>query len=612
MIKKIIWFLMIFPMFLSKANAYETYYTDYSNYTDFQEKEVLASELVNVIEETRYLWYKKEIVEQYELYTKGHEYEDCYETEFSSWYEGTANKLLQSRTYETRTRYDYKMALPVRYIHLTNLDSYDNFKLTEIKIYINGKQAKFTTQCEGCSTKFSDYVKNDIVDEDIYINNSGSLSIDLGTSYPIDDINIVLYINDSNHNKEFTLSFESDNKVFSKNYAIEPSETIISKTIYDIEMNSEKWLYKKTNYNFFTNDFVFEYNMISEYRYKDKYCKIVKLENIYNDEYTKESVQDYIYKDEEKSKKFYKYQTRDKIVLDIYEINDKNFDLNNFVVYSSSDYEIIDNIIIYKNGEYQVTFKIDSLEITKKVIVDIEENVVNELENEINELIFQLENSKQILKQEKIKYEDEIKRLNSQINDMKNQLENFENYDNKINYLNELLLTKENIIEIYKGKIIDLDDNIKHLEEQLKQVTTHKQSLNLELKDKQNNIEELEKINEIYKDKISELEIDLKLTNKQINELVTNNNKTLDIYKSKIENLTNKEKENNNKIIQYEELLNEKTIENEMLDNKYNKYILKIKKNMDGISLFFYISLIIIILIYLILYLRKKSNKNNV
>jgi transcriptional regulator with XRE-family HTH domain len=55
----------------------------------------------NILEDNREKL-KNEIIEKQELYTKGHEYDECYETEFSSWHEGEANTLLENRIYETR------------------------------------------------------------------------------------------------------------------------------------------------------------------------------------------------------------------------------------------------------------------------------------------------------------------------------------------------------------------------------------------------------------------------------------------------------------------------------------------------------------------------------
>ena len=54
--KKILWLIILIPIFMTTAWASETYYSDYTNFSDYQEQKVEKTDTINVEEVTMYKW----------------------------------------------------------------------------------------------------------------------------------------------------------------------------------------------------------------------------------------------------------------------------------------------------------------------------------------------------------------------------------------------------------------------------------------------------------------------------------------------------------------------------------------------------------------------------
>ena len=435
--KKTIWLVILVITFTMKVEASDIYYTEYSDYTDYQEEDVIESDLISVDKQTRYLWYEEtKTLGPPKLYNEREELSnDCYTVVSPNWQQGIPPGL-DGTTYETRIRYDYVLQEEIRYIHLYNLLGNANFKLTELHVLINDEEINYEYECVGCSFNFKQNIKNNKFDDDIYIENGGHLIIDLNKSYPLDQIKIDFYIFDQGKNdKIYTLGFSKDkNVLFDATHVLKNNEydwnvpQNFNIDIFNSLIPKEKWTYEKTVYQFMLNDLVISFAKFSEYRYTQKLCKTYKYVREYNDEYTVNSVGKYTNKDESKSKVFYRYKTRNKIEIDLTEINELDFNLNNFVKYSSGEYKIIDNINWNKNGKYQVTFLIDNLVINKEVLLNIKDIMIEELNNKIKDLNEEIEKNKSNYKfnienyQLKIKeIEDNYKNLNSVSQQIKEQ-----------------------------------------------------------------------------------------------------------------------------------------------------------------------------------------------
>lgn len=552
--KKILW-LIFLCLIINKVDA-KVYYSEYSEFSPFQEEEVTSSDTIDVIKEERYLWYKNvETLGDYKLYNNVDNFSDnCYMTEFTDWDNQKIDNI--GYVYEERNAYNYTMSKGVRYIHLYNLQgSYGSFRIPELEIKYKDNSLNYTYTCEGCLEGFDDYIHNGIYEEnESYITNGGSLIIDLGREYPIHLIDVIFYIFDlGNSDKLYTIGYSTDkNNIFiSKSYNLKFSDwhwTNAVKIVQDISQLDEKdWKYNEITIGIRNNDFVINKESIKQYRYQEKWCKVYEIGKEYSD-YSKESVGEYTNKIEDSLKYFYSYRTRDKLELEIKDITEENFDLNNFIISSSDEVEINSNIDWNKNGIYDISFQINDLMVNEKVKLNIEANTIEELK----EIIDNLKND----------YENKIKELEEQLNNCK---------------LDKECLNK---------KIIELNNLVKQYEEEIS-------SLNNIILNYQNKINSLENLNNIYLDKIKELEDDIKNLNGGIG----------NITKEKEEQLNNLSSELNN----YKEI-------NSNLEDKLNvyrnqnievpKFMLKIGSLDSKV-----IIIIFLLLIYIAYLIGKKSNK---
>ena len=552
--KKILW-LIFLCLIINKVDA-KVYYSEYSEFSPFQEEEVTSSDTIDVIKEERYLWYKNvETLGDYKLYNNVDNFSDnCYMTEFTDWDNQKIDNI--GYVYEERNAYNYTMSKGVRYIHLYNLQgSYGSFRIPELEIKYKDNSLNYTYTCEGCLEGFDDYIHNGIYEEnESYITNGGSLIIDLGREYPIHLIDVIFYIFDlGNSDKLYTIGYSTDkNNIFiSKSYNLKFSDwhwTNAVKIVQDISQLDEKdWKYNEITIGIRNNDFVINKESIKQYRYQEKWCKVYEIGKEYSD-YSKESVGEYTNKLEDSLKYFYSYRTRDKLELEIKDITEENFDLNSFIISSSDEVKINNNIDWNKNGIYDISFQINDLMVNEKVKLNIEANTIEELKKIIDNL--------------KNDYENKIKELEEQLNNCK---------------LDKECLNK---------KIIELNNLVKQYEEEIS-------SLNNIILNYQNKINSLENLNNIYLDKIKELEDDIKNLNGGIG----------NITKEKEEQLNNLSSELNN----YKEI-------NSNLEDKLNvyrnqnievpKFMLKIGSLDSKV-----IIIIFLLLIYIAYLIGKKSNK---
>ena len=272
--KKILW-LIFLCLIINKVDA-KVYYSEYSEFSSFQEEEVTSSDTIDVIKEERYLWYKNvETMGDYKLYNATDNFsDDCYLTEFTDW----NNKKIDNvgYIYEERNAYNYTMAKGVRYIHLYNLQgSYGSFRIPELDIKYKDKSINYTYTCEGCLEGFDDYIHNGIYEENkSYIANGGSLIIDLGKEYPIHLIDIVFYIFDlGNSDKLYTIGYSTDknNLLYSKQYNLQFADEYWKNAVKRVhntdELSTSIWQYNEVYSGLKNNDFVINKESIKQYRY---------------------------------------------------------------------------------------------------------------------------------------------------------------------------------------------------------------------------------------------------------------------------------------------------------------------------------------------------------
>ena len=626
--KKFLWLLFAI-MLVNKVEASEVFYSDYTDFSPYQEEMIEQDDCTNVIFEDRYLWYKNEqIIKDYIPYNKIDNFtNDCYLEEPSAW--STEKQENTAYVYETRTKYEYTKTKKARYIHLFDLQgSYGAFRITEMTIMINGQKLDYSFSCNGCWENFEQYINNGIYDENkSYIDNGGSLIIDLGKEYPLNQIEIVFYIFDLGPSEKlYTLGFaDSNNNILvSKSYNLKFADQYwvnalkIETDIYDLQVDINDWTYSEVSYQNIEDDSVIATVVSEEYRYQVKWCRPYEIVKLYHSEYSKEAFDSYTIKDDSSKKTYYSYQTRDKLELDIFEINSKDFDLNDFIINSTGEVMISEDIDWNKNGNYDVTFKVNDLEVTKSVVLNVDSNTIKELNDEIEALNNQL---KQLLAD----FERQVKEYEQKIADLNQKLNNC-HFDSEC--LNKVIQEKDSLITVYTNKILDLSEQrnqlqvtldeektkvdilntdnyelilkVKQLNSEIENLKINSSKLNQEIiEDYDKRISNLLNLNDFYKNKIVELEGDLRDLINSLSDALAKKDLLIDEYLDKIDIL---QEQLSIKDSQYQQIKKElKTTENTNL----NSYILRI--NYRTVSYVFIFLLLLILIIYLIYRWRKSS-----
>lgn len=547
---------------MTKVWASDIYYSDYGSFSAYQEEKIEENDMIEVEKVTMYKWYKwVKVPGEFKLYNSIDNFTDnCYETEYSNW-SLTKPMISESTILEEKTTYNYQIIEPIRYVHLYNLSgSYAAFRIPELEIYINDEQIDYTYTCDGCWDNFDKYINNGIYAENnSYIDNGGSLIIDLGKEYPINQVKVVFYIFDMGQSdKNYTIGYSKNgNDIFiSKSYKQQFSLVYLKDAkrfeyeVTDLNISSDLWLESKISDEYLDNEYVYSMTSYKEYRYKEKMCETYTFSKEYYPQYSLTSVMDYNLNDS--SKEFYRYKKRDKLELNIYDITEKNYDLNKFVIYSSDDYSIENNIDWNKNGLYKINFTLNNLNVSKDVKVMILENSLKEKEEEINDLKNQLENTisdyeKIITSLEKSNYDylTSLNDLNLQIIELNKRLENLKNYNTdqdeliedlqnelnlRLNEYEEKIHNLEKINQTYLENLNILSNTIYDLEAMINTLKTNQQSNNLEINDLKEQLEQyikeydekinyLQNFNNDYTLKLIDINSNIQIMNETLNNL---------------------------------------------------------------------------------------------
>lgn len=597
-ILRLIFILLLGISFQHKVDA-SIYYSDYSEYSKYQEEAIESSDLVDVDVEYRYRWYKiTDIIGEYKLYNLSDKFnDDCYLTNYSTWQDNKINNA--GYIYESRTKYEYTKAKKVRYIHLYGLQgSYDAFRITELLINVDNQEINYSYTCDGCYPNFEDYINNGISAENkSYIENGGSLIIDLGKEYPINQVDVIFYLFDLGPSEKlFTLGYSTDKKdIFvSQDYNLDFADNSwsnavkIEKNITDLNVDVSDWTIVETAYTRDDGADVINEEKIIEYRYQEKWCRTVQSEKEYYSNYSNIEVDGYPYRDDSSKKKFYRYRTRDRLELNIYDITTSNFDLNNFIVDSTADVEIENNIDFNKNGNYEVKFILNDLIVTENVTLNITQNTIEELETEISDLNKQITDLEEELIKQQEEYGQQIKELNDKLGTCQSEnnclLDVVKQKETIIKQLEEELIILTDEINELKSELIDKNDQIIILTNQMSDLETQLNNqikyLEEELSIKNNQII-------ILTNQISELEQKIIDKNSQLNKLINQLNESeseLIIKNNQISELTNQISElkqqlidKNNELTVAINEINQLKLELSNKNNKISEFNSKIK-----------------------------------
>jgi hypothetical protein len=316
--KKFILMMFLFLITI-KVNALEYgVWTD--EYVEDENTKITATE-------TRYKWSKTDIINSDEYYVEGEnnsEYpfilsNDYIYSDWSEWDEKHP-EIKPNRNVEHKLVNRYRTLKKVRYLFLENFQGgYISFKIAELNVLINNTETDVYMQCNDCSFGFNTAVKDNLLVDDAYIKNGGSLMIDLGSYYLISDIKLELYMYDyMPYTKKFNLYYNSgptldDGNIGYKEidiytvsddinkpekHLIAADSTFISNYIYD------DWIYIDGLSN---ASYCKQAQTLIIYRYKDKKYRYYKEALTYTDYYSNYDDQAYK-KDETTAKTFYLYE----------------------------------------------------------------------------------------------------------------------------------------------------------------------------------------------------------------------------------------------------------------------------------------------------------------
>ena len=171
--------------------------------------------------------------------------------------------------------------------------------------------------------------------------------------------------------------------------------------------------------------------------------------------------------------------------LDIKEITSKDFNLNDFIVTSTDEVLINDDINWDKNGIYNVSFKLNNINVTEEVVLNVESNTISDLNKKIKYLEEQL-NKLKIEKEKSLQLQEN---LNKEIISLKEQL-----YNCSLEKEKEIQ-NQNNLNDFYTSKTNELEEDIKNLNESIGSIIKEKENLNnsnvLKINDLEKNITKL-------------------------------------------------------------------------------------------------------------------------
>lgn len=459
--KKIL-IILLLVINIKSVYASETYYSDYSELSDYTTDLVEESDLVSVQEEKRYRWYHlNELESKYFIEGENNinypniDLNDYIVNSFTDW-SFDKPKLLKNRVIEERNVYKYQDMKQVRYIHLTNVEgSYGALIIPEIEIIAKGFDINYSVTCEECSSEFNDTINDDNKNINTpFIRNGGSLHIDLRAYYDIDEIEINLYIYDEGtHEKRYNISFTPYPELTPNYVSYEYVGNFTASGIYqsnkithrydlgNLIIANPEYEEEKISLNYLEETPTRKVELVKQYRYQDKLYRYYNNLKDYSDEYSLNGTSYYNNCDYNDYILYYRYKTREKIVFqDNFTITKMSDSLENYIIESTvPDIKIKHNIDFSKNGIYPVKYILPFKTITKEVIVDIKENNINE-----NIKIYP----------EKINIDSILDSLNSNISEQQNIKLMLEELNNKISNQKDIELNK------YKEKIYELESII--------------------------------------------------------------------------------------------------------------------------------------------------------
>lgn len=376
--KKILLFIFLL-LIGNKVNA-STYYSGYSEYSDYLPDLIESNDLIYVEQTKLYQLYKENITYEYledSLFERtGNERK--VETDW-------VNDIAEvDQTKEIEVCYNYQFALAKQYSNMVFLNTSNRkIKINYLKLY-DMRNDLVISYMENIDLNENDkFVLN--LDENVNLALM-KLEIDIvGNDNINKNIKTDIYVS-----KEIPL-FNNGDYITSINGDIEKARLKIDDfSIYKIYDKSVFYAWECTE-NLPSN--IKEYEILYRNTYKIYEYKII--DKIYTDEYSVSDTNE-LYADLDKSKNFYRFKKRDKVIIsDDLIIDNKDKKITDFIEYSSinlDDIKITSDINYNRNGKYKINFILPFKTVSKDITVNIESNYIN-LINEQANYISNLNNS---------------------------------------------------------------------------------------------------------------------------------------------------------------------------------------------------------------------------
>lgn len=390
--------MLLLLIFVPKAQA-KVYYLD---------AQTLDENEYQIKETKKYRFYKEEKIYNYFIENENDQNfanKDNKKYFFTLYSEYSREKPenLKNREIKERTVYIYQQLKKVQYVRLEVFS--DDEMLTEYRIRKDRENLKNSAFCKNCSEFYYMALEDQDYKTGVKVN---ILDISLKHNSDIDEIEIDIGFNANN--VKYKITFYEDDSLANPLYSCEKLSTanlitINEFDILDAALIEEFKLYTKRN------DMILK-DSYQEYSYRDKYIGYYKIIKDYYPGYV-ENAEGYI-KDnddfiiEKEYLKKARVEIKDNIV-----ITSSVYDLNDYIK-SDIPYEIISNIDITKNGEYEAKFLFPNKTITKKIKVDTYNEYIKSLENKLEiknkELLDTIENKNEIIDrlESNLKTKDEI------------------------------------------------------------------------------------------------------------------------------------------------------------------------------------------------------------
>lgn len=390
--------ILLLLIFFPKIQA-KVYYLD---------AQALDENEYQIKETKKYRFYKEEKIYNYFIEDKNaqdfinKDNEKYFYTTYSE-YSKEKPENLKNREIKERTVYIYQRLKKAQYVRLEVFS--DSEVLTEYKIRKGRENLKNSAFCKNCS----EFYYMALEDQDYKIGVKVNI-LDVGLKYNSDIDEIEIDIGFNTNDVRYKITFYEDDSLTNPLYSCEKVSTANLITIDEFDILDTAFIEEFKLY-IKRNDMMLK-DSYQEYSYRDKYISYYKIIKNYYPGYV-ENVEGYIKdKDDFIIEKEYLKKARVEIKDNIV-ITSSVYNLNDYIK-SDIPYEIISNIDITKNGEYEVKFLFPNKTITKKVKVDTYSEYIKSLENKLEiknkELLDTIENKNEIIDrlESNLKTKDEI------------------------------------------------------------------------------------------------------------------------------------------------------------------------------------------------------------